>query len=463
MKTNHIINFWLISLSLALMTACQDDNLIENVDNPTVGKDEIALHVRMGNYDNPETRAQVQLGNNNEENEFFLWNEGDSFTLYSQIDSSVSSIFTISGYDEENPTAEAVFVGKNEFTDGSNVTAIYPQQETAGEGSVTFILPESEMSDGGEADWKNYMSKSMYMYANAVMEGSNTKLVFNHLCAMIRVSHTNTTGSEQILTDVAFTGSGNYFGTEAQYSFADKMRTTLSQDIGASVSIQTLGTDSSFRIKVDQGAGGEDLKKISDTISSSLETKFSEGGKVVIDSVEQVGPQVGKDLKRQAFLAVLYAVIGILIYVAIRFELMSATSSIIALIHDIILTLGVIIAVNVTFDLTVLAALLTVVGYSLNDKIVIFDRIRERARMDEHKTLMESINISINETLSRTILTSTSTLLAVISLAVFGGEVIQGFAIVMIAGIIIGTYSSIGIASSLVYNIKMLKGKKTVK
>ena len=185
----------------------------------------------------------------------------------------------------------------------------------------------------------------------------------------------------------------------------DKMRTTLTQDIGASVSIQTLGSDSSFRIKVDQGAGGEDLKKISDTISNSLETKFSEGGKVVIDSIEQVGPQVGKDLKRQALLAVLYAVIGILIYVAIRFELMSATSSIIALTHDIILTLGIIVAANVTFDLTVLAALLTVVGYSLNDKIVIFDRIRERSRMDEHKPLMESINISINETLSRTILT----------------------------------------------------------
>ena len=257
-------------------------------------------------------------------------------------------------------------------------------------------------------------------------------------------------------------------GTSVQVTFEravdiDKMRTTLTQDIGASVSIQTLGSDSSFRIKVDQGAGGEDLKKISDTISNSLETKFSEGGKAVIDSVEQVGPQVGKDLKRQALLAVLYAVIGILIYVAIRFELMSATSSIIALTHDIILTLGIIVAANVTFDLTVLAALLTVVGYSLNDKIVIFDRIRERSRMDEHKPLMESINISINETLSRTILTSTSTLLAVISLAVFGGEVIKGFAVVMIAGIIIGTYSSIGIASSLVYNIKMIKGKKTVK
>ena len=114
-------------------------------------------------------------------------------------------------------------------------------------------------------------------------------------------------------------------GTSVQVTFEravdiDKMRTTLTQDIGASVSIQTLGSDSSFRIKVDQGAGGEDLKKISDTISNSLETKFSEGGKVVIDSIEQVGPQVGKDLKRQALLAVLYAVIGILIYVAISIE-----------------------------------------------------------------------------------------------------------------------------------------------
>ena len=254
-------------------------------------------------------------------------------------------------------------------------------------------------------------------------------------------------------------------GTSVQVTFEkpvdiDKMRTTLSQDVGASVSIQTLGSDNSFRIKVDQGSGDENLKKISDTISNTLKAKFSEGGNVTIDSVEQVGPQVGKDLKRQAFLAVLYAVIGILIYVAIRFELMSATSSIIALIHDIILTLGVVIALNVTFDLTVLAALLTVVGYSLNDKIVIFDRIRERARMDEHIPLMESMNISINETLSRTILTSASTLLAVISLAIFGGEVIKGFAIVMIAGIVIGTYSSIGIASSLVYAIKTRKGKK---
>ncbi len=254
-------------------------------------------------------------------------------------------------------------------------------------------------------------------------------------------------------------------GTSIQVTFEkpvdiDVMRNTLSELIKGSVGIQTIGENNSFRIKVEQGTGGEDLKKLSETISGALSTKFKEGGKVTIDSVEQVGPQVGKDLKKQALMAVLYAVIGILIYVAIRFEVMSAASSIIALIHDIILTLAVIISLNVTFDLTVLAALLTVVGYSLNDKIVIFDRIRERARMDQHKTLMESMNISINETLSRTILTSTSTLLAVISLALFGGEVIKGFAIVMIAGIIIGTYSSIGIASSLVYSIKTYKSKK---
>ena len=254
-------------------------------------------------------------------------------------------------------------------------------------------------------------------------------------------------------------------GTSIQVTFEnhvniDNMRSTVNEKVDNSFSIQSIGDANSFRIKVDQGAEGEDLKKLSDDISAVLTSSFKEGGKVTIDSIEQVGPQVGKDLKRQALMAVLYAVIGILIYVAIRFELMSATSSIIALIHDIILTLAVIIALNVTFDLTVLAALLTVVGYSLNDKIVIFDRIRERARMDQHKPLMESMNISINETLSRTILTSTSTLLAVISLAIFGGEVIKGFAIVMIAGIIIGTYSSIGIASSLVYTIKTFKSKK---
>lgn len=259
---------------------------------------------------------------------------------------------------------------------------------------------------------------------------------------------------------VDFAGGSSIQVTFEKEANIDEMRKVLSSAVPGSVSIQSLGENKSFRIRVEQGKDGDDLNAISESVTSALKKNFAQSGTLTIDSVEQVGPQVGKDLKRQALLAVLYAVIGILIYVAIRFELMSASGSIIALIHDIILTLGVIIATGVTFDLTVLAALLTVVGYSLNDKIVIFDRIRERARMDKNKTLMESMNISINETLSRTILTSTSTLLAVISLAVFGGEVIRGFAIVMIAGIVIGTYSSIGIASSLVYSIKTWKGNK---
>lgn len=253
-------------------------------------------------------------------------------------------------------------------------------------------------------------------------------------------------------------------GTSVQVTFEkpadiDKMRSAIDKAVPGSISIQSMGEGVSFRIKAEQSKENEDLKAVADTINNVLATQFSESGKVTVDSVEQVGPQVGKDLKRQAFMAVLYAVIGILIYIAVRFEMMSAAGTIIALIHDIILTLSVIIACGITFDLTVLAALLTVVGYSLNDKIVIFDRIRERSRADADKPLMESMNISINETLSRTILTSTSTLLAVVSLAVFGGEVIKGFALVMIAGIIIGTYSSIGIASSLVYSIKTFKKK----
>lgn len=253
-------------------------------------------------------------------------------------------------------------------------------------------------------------------------------------------------------------------GTSIQVTFekpvpVEEMRSALSGAVQGSLSIQTVGGNNTFQIKIEQ-AEEENLKKVADDIQATLATKFKDYGKLTIDSIDQVGPQVGKDLKRQAILAVIYALIGILIYVAVRFELLSATGSVIALVHDVILTLGIIVALGLTFDLTVLAALLTVVGYSLNDKIVIFDRIRERRKADSDKPYGETMNKSINETLSRTVLTSASTLLAVIALAIFGGDVIRGFAIVMIAGVIIGTYSSIGIASSLVYSFKNLKNSK---
>lgn len=252
-------------------------------------------------------------------------------------------------------------------------------------------------------------------------------------------------------------------GTVVQVQFekapsVEEMRQVLDKAVKGKVSIQNFGEAGDFLIKAEQTS--EDLQSVADNIQNTLVNTFKDSGAVTIQRVEQVGPQVGKDLKYQALMAVIYAMIGILIYIALRFEMYSSLGSIIALIHDVILTLGVIIICGVTFDLTVLAAVLTVVGYSLNDKVVIFDRIREKTKSAGDKPLMQVINMSINETLSRTILTSASTSLAVLSLLIFGGEVIKGFAITMLAGIVIGTYSSIGIGSSAVYYMKRWASKR---
>lgn len=252
-------------------------------------------------------------------------------------------------------------------------------------------------------------------------------------------------------------------GTVVQVAFenppsVEAMRQVLDNSIKGKVSIQNFGEANDFIIKAEQTT--ESLQEVADSIQNTLISTFKDSGTVTIQRVEQVGPQVGKELKTQAVMAVIYAMIGILIYIAVRFEFIYGIGAIIALIHDIIITLGVIILSGVSFDLTVLAAVLTVVGYSLNDKIVIFDRIREKSRSEADRPLMQTMNMSINETLSRTILTSVSTMFAVISLFLFGGEVIHGFALTMFSGILIGTYSSIGIASSSVYFIKKFMMKK---
>jgi len=164
--------------------------------------------------------------------------------------------------------------------------------------------------------------------------------------------------------------------------------------------------------------------------------------------VEFVGPQVGEELTQDGMLAMLYALGGILIYVAFRFEYRFAAGSVAALLHDITLVLGLVSLFNVSFDLTVLAALLAVVGYSLNDTIVVFDRIRENFLTMRKGSTEEVMNASINQTLSRTIITSFTTLLVVLSLYFLGGELISGFAFTLLAGIAVGTYSSIFVASS---------------
>ncbi|KUF11490.1 protein translocase subunit SecF [Pseudoponticoccus marisrubri] len=164
-------------------------------------------------------------------------------------------------------------------------------------------------------------------------------------------------------------------------------------------------------------------------------------------SVESVGPKVSGELIRTAFIAVALAIGAVLVYIWLRFEWQFALGAVAALVHDIVLTIGIFSEAQIRFDLAIIAALLTIVGYSLNDTVVVFDRVRENLIKYKSKDLKEVLNISINETLSRTFMTSVTTLLALIALFVLGGDVIRGFVFAMIWGVIVGTYSSIFVAS----------------
>jgi preprotein translocase subunit SecF len=164
--------------------------------------------------------------------------------------------------------------------------------------------------------------------------------------------------------------------------------------------------------------------------------------------IEFVGPQVGEELTEQGALAMIYALIGILIYIMVRFQWRFAPGAVIALVHDVLIIIGVFAVFQFDFDLTVLAALLAVIGYSLNDTIVVFDRIRENFRKMRKGTAVEIVNTSLNQTISRTLMTSITTLLVLSSLFVFGGEVIHSFSLALILGVVVGTYSSIYVAST---------------
>ncbi len=165
-------------------------------------------------------------------------------------------------------------------------------------------------------------------------------------------------------------------------------------------------------------------------------------------SVEFVGPKVSGELIQTAIIAVVLAIGAVLIYIWLRFEWQFAAGAVLALVHDVILTIGIFSELQIKFDLAIIAALLTIVGYSLNDTVVVFDRVRENLRKYKKRPLNEVLNISINETLSRTFMTSVTTLLALISLFILGGDVIRGFVFAMIWGVIVGTYSSIFVASA---------------
>ena len=225
-------------------------------------------------------------------------------------------------------------------------------------------------------------------------------------------------------------------------------------DSGFSESIvQHFGTSKDVLIRLPVADKDDDKAQLSNNVLEALAVT----GKPEMRRVEFVGPQVGDELRDKGGLAMLYALIGILIYVALRFEWRFSLGSVAALIHDVIIVVGFFAITQIEFDLTVLAALLAVIGYSLNDTIVVFDRIRENFRRLRKETSEGVLNTSINQTLSRTLMTSITTLLVLVALFIFGGEVIHSFSIALIVGVIVGTYSSIYVAGSSLLALKVSK------
>ena len=192
-----------------------------------------------------------------------------------------------------------------------------------------------------------------------------------------------------------------------------------------------------------------DTKGLSGKIEDALTTALGKGT-FDIRRVEVVGPKIGRDLTNKAIWALVFAWLGMLVYIAFRFEFRYAVGGILALVHDTVITVGALSLLDKEFTLTIVAALLTIIGYSINDTIVIYDRIRENVRKNPRQPLRELINVSVNQTLSRTFLTSLTVLMVVIILFFFGGEVIHDFAFAMIVGVVVGSYSTIFIASQFV-------------
>jgi preprotein translocase SecF subunit len=232
--------------------------------------------------------------------------------------------------------------------------------------------------------------------------------------------------------------------TKAPQADLAGLRSTLGGlDLG-SVEIQEFGAPNEVLIRIEQQQGGEAEQQAGiDKVKQAL------GDSVEYRRVEVVGPKVSSELVQTGAMAVIVALVAVLIYIWFRFEWQFAIGAIIATIHDVVLTLGIFSALQLEFSLSIIAAILTIVGYSLNDTVVVYDRHRENLRRYKRMALPELLDKSINQTLSRTVLTSGTTLLALFSLYIFGGEVMRGFTFAMIWGVVVGTYSSIFIASPL--------------
>jgi preprotein translocase subunit SecF len=240
---------------------------------------------------------------------------------------------------------------------------------------------------------------------------------------------------------------------EVEYAQAPKIDDVRQQLFEAGydkLTVQNFGADTSVLVRLSQG--------FSDKVGEEVLTALQAGGaNVSLKRAEYVGAQVGEELREQGGLGLLFALGVVMLYVAMRFQLKFSVGAVIALAHDVIITLGVFSLFSLDFDLTVLAALLAVIGYSLNDTIIVFDRVRENFRKMRKGTSEEIINESLNQTLSRTLMTSATTMLVLVALFIFGGDMIHGFAVALLLGIFVGTYSSIYVASNGLLSMGIVK------
>jgi preprotein translocase subunit SecF len=241
---------------------------------------------------------------------------------------------------------------------------------------------------------------------------------------------------------VDFKGGSDITIRTEQPANLDQLRSTLDGLGLGTIELQEFGSPNDVLIRVGTQDGGDVAQQAAvEKIKSSL------GSGIEYRSVDVVGPKVSGELAEQGIIAVVVAILGILMYVWFRFEWQFAMGAVISLLHDVLLTIGLFCLLRIEFNLQIIAAILTIVGYSLNDTVVVFDRIREYLRKYKSMPLADLIDFSLNSVLPRTILTSVTTMLALIALYVFGGEVLRGFTFTMIWGVVIGTYSSIFIAS----------------
>jgi preprotein translocase SecF subunit len=259
-----------------------------------------------------------------------------------------------------------------------------------------------------------------------------------------------------LLSVVLFFGVGLNYGIDFKGGTLIEIKTTDGPaDIGelrdklnglglGDVQIQTFGAPDDVLIRVQEQPGGESAQQaVVDKVKGAL------GDNVEYRRVEVVGPTVSQELIESGTLAVVLAIFGVLVYIWLRFEWQFSAGAVIALVHDVVLTIGMFSAVQIEFGLPIIAAILTIVGYSLNDTVVVYDRVRENLRKYKKMPLSDLLNQSINETLSRTIVTSVTTLIALLSLYILGGEVIRGFVFAMIWGVLVGTYSSIFVGAPM--------------